>query len=77
MADEISKACENMCRMTAEEREWVHTARKYINSRHLPMLGSILKALDDTAYFIGKSVLLAVISLACGSLLWWVFIRVK
>lgn len=77
MADEMSKACDSTCRLTAEEREWVHTARKYIDSKHLPMMGSILKALDDTAYFIGKAVILALVTIACGSLLWWIILKIK
>ena len=73
----LDKEFDHECRFSRDEREWLHTANKYIDSRHLPMMGSILKALDDTAYFIGKAVLTALITIACGSLIWWIIMKVK
>ena len=29
--------------LTAKEKEWLETANKYISSKHLPVLGKVLK----------------------------------
>ena len=38
-----------------KEKEWVSTASKYIDSRHLPVLGQILKVVDTTSLMIGRA----------------------
>jgi len=36
-----------------EEREWLHTAAKYVPSTLLPLLGRILQMFNETAYSVG------------------------
>lgn len=77
MSDEHTEACTGMCKLTVEEREWVHTARKYIDSKHLPALGKFLKAFEDTSYAIGRAVLMAIIVGGASLLLWWIIVKVR
>jgi hypothetical protein len=72
-----SPSCDNKCRFTEDEREWLHTACKYVDSKHLPTLGKILKAFEDTSYMIGKAVLMAIIVGGGSLLLWWTIIKIK
>jgi hypothetical protein len=55
------------------EKEWVETASKYIESKHLPILGQILKIVDTTSLMIGRAlfvgIVLAGIALLSGKLL--------
>ena len=55
------------------EKEWVETASKYIESKHLPILGQILKIVDTTSLMIGRAlfvgIVLAGIALLSGRLL--------
>jgi hypothetical protein len=59
------------CRLNEEEREWVHTASKYVDTRHLPMMGKILKMFDDTSTLIGRWILLALIFGGMTGVLWY------
>jgi len=56
---------QKMGRFTDEEAEWVHTGAKYIPSKLLPLLGSLLGAFNETAYSIGKAVI-KITFIACG-----------
>jgi hypothetical protein len=73
--DENEK-CKNCC-FTPEEREWLHTSHKYIDSKHLPMMGKCLKIFDDLSYAIGKAVLGTIIIAGTVLLFWWVFVKAK
>ena len=53
--------CNEQCRLDEAEREWVHTARKYIDTKHLPMLGKILRLFDDVSLTISRWILLAIL----------------
>ena len=53
--------CGKQCRLDEQEREWVHTASKYIDTKHLPMLGRTLKLFDDTSAMLGRWIILAII----------------
>lgn len=45
--------CEG-CRYNEKEAEWVHTGAKYVPSDKFPLLGKMLKMLDESAYELGK-----------------------
>lgn len=59
------------CRLDSEEREWVHTAKKYIDSKHLPLAGKMLKMFDETSTLIGRWVLLALMFGGMAGVLWY------
>ena len=44
-----------------KEKEWVSTASKYIDSRHLPVLGQILKVVDTTSLFVGRAIFISIV----------------
>ena len=44
-----------------KEKEWVSTASKYIDSRHLPVLGQILKVVDTTSLMIGRALFIGIV----------------
>jgi len=44
-----------------KEKEWVSTASKYIDSRHLPVLGQILKIVDTTSLMIGRALFIGIV----------------
>lgn len=46
---------------SVKEKEWVETASKYIDSRHLPVLGQILKVVDSTSLFVGRAVFIGIV----------------
>ena len=58
---------------SVKEKEWVETASKYIESKHLPILGQILRIVDTTSLMIGRAlfvgIVLAGIALLGGRLL--------
>jgi len=58
---------------SVREKEWVETASKYIESKHLPILGQILKIVDTTSLMIGRAlfigIVLAGIALLSGRLI--------
>ena len=63
---------EHDCKLGEGEREWVHTANKYVDTKHLPMLGKMLKLFDDTSALVGRWVLLALMFGGMTGVLWWV-----
>lgn len=46
---------------SAKEKEWVETASKYIESKHLPVLGQILKIVDTTSLIIGRALFVGIV----------------
>ena len=46
---------------SVKEKEWVSTASKYIDSKHLPVLGQILKIVDTTSLMIGRALFIAIV----------------
>ena len=58
---------------SVKEKEWVETASKYIESKHLPILGRILKVVDTTSLLIGRAlfvgIVLAGVALLSGRIL--------
>lgn len=46
---------------SVKEKEWVSTASKYIDSKHLPVLGQILKIVDTTSLMIGRALFVAIV----------------
>ena len=44
-----------------KEKEWVSTASKYIDSKHLPVLGQILKIVDTTSLMIGRALFIGIV----------------
>ena len=44
-----------------KEKEWVSTASKYIDSKHLPVLGQILKVVDSTSLFVGRALFISIV----------------
>jgi len=59
------------CTLSVEEREWVHTAKKYVDSKHLPMAGRMLRMFDDTSMLIGRWILLALMFGGMAGILWY------
>ena len=46
---------------SVKEKEWVETASKYIDSKHLPILGQILKIVDTTSLLIGRAIFIGIV----------------
>lgn len=46
---------------SVKEKEWVETASKYIESKHLPVLGQILRIVDTTSLMIGRALFIAIV----------------
>ena len=46
---------------SVKEKEWVETASKYIESKHLPILGQILKIVDTTSLMIGRALFIGIV----------------
>lgn len=46
---------------SVKEKEWVETASKYIESKHLPVLGQILKIVDTTSLIIGRALFVGIV----------------
>lgn len=44
-----------------KEKEWVSTASKYIDSKHLPVLGQILRVVDSTSLFVGRALFISIV----------------
>lgn len=44
-----------------KEKEWIVTASKYIDSKHLPVLGQILKVVDTTSLIIGRALFIGIV----------------
>lgn len=57
------------CRYNEKEAEWVHTGAKYFPSDKFPLLGKLLKMLDDSAYELGKWILKILFVCGIGGLL--------
>ena len=53
---------------SVKEKEWVSTASKYVDSKHLPILGQILKVVDTTSLMIGRAIFIGIILAAIGIL---------
>ena len=62
-----------MSDLSDKERECLHTASKYINSKHLPWLGKCLKVVDDVSIAIGRALFFGVIIAALAALGWRLF----
>jgi hypothetical protein len=65
------------CSFNNEEREWVHTGAKYVGSEKFPLLGRVLKMMDDTTYEVGKFIIKAVLFMGLGGLLFWFVLKFK
>jgi hypothetical protein len=63
---------EEDCKLSSEEREWVHTAATYVDKKNLPLAGKMLQLFDDTSTLIGRYVLLALMFGGMAGVLWWV-----
>ena len=59
------------CNLSEEEREWLHTANKYVSSKHLPLAGKMLKMFDDTSTLIGRWILLSLMFGGMAGVLWY------
>ena len=58
--------------LTEQEKEWVETASKYVNTKHLPLAGKLLKMFEDTSTIIGRGILLALMFGGMAGVLWWI-----
>ncbi len=43
------------------KKEWVENASKYIESKHVPILGQILRIVDTTSLMIGRALFVAIV----------------
>tara|TARA_X000001388_G_scaffold77148_1_gene76726 strand:- start:1684 stop:1884 length:201 start_codon:yes stop_codon:yes gene_type:complete len=53
---------------SVKEKEWVETASKYIDSKHLPILGQVLKIVDTTSLMIGRALFVGIVLAGIGLL---------
>ena len=67
--------CDDHCRLDEKEREWVHTAQKYVDSKHLPMAGKMLRLFDDTSTIIGRWILLALMFGGMAGIMWYIAVK--
>lgn len=56
--------------LTAKEKEWLETANKYISSKHLPVLGKVLKVVDEMSLLIGRAIFIGIILAGLTALGW-------
>jgi len=56
--------------LTVKEKEWIETANKYISSKHLPVLGKILRVVDDMSLLIGRTLFIGLVLAALTALGW-------
>lgn len=47
--------------LSIKEKEWLETATKYVSSKHLPVLGKMLKIVDDVSVTIGRALFIGMI----------------
>tara|TARA_R100001224_G_scaffold108530_1_gene84978 strand:+ start:1621 stop:1824 length:204 start_codon:yes stop_codon:yes gene_type:complete len=47
--------------LSVKEKEWLETATKYVSSKHLPVLGKMLKIVDDVSVTIGRALFIGMI----------------
>ncbi len=59
--------------LSVKEKEWIETASKYISSKHLPVLGKILKVVDDMSLLIGRAIFIGILLAALAALGWRIF----
>jgi hypothetical protein len=62
--------CDN-CRFKNKEAEWVHSGSKYVPSDKFPLLGKMLKLLDDAESEIGKWVIRSLFFIGIGGVLFF------
>jgi hypothetical protein len=56
--------------LSVKEKEWLETANKYIPSRHLPVLGKILRVVDDMSLLVGRAIFIGLVLAALTALGW-------
>mgnify|MGYP003145778761 FL=1 len=47
--------------LSVKEKEWLETATKYVSSKHLPVLGKMLKIVDDVSLTVGRALFFGMI----------------
>ena len=47
--------------LSIKEKEWLETATKYVSSKHLPVLGKLLKIVDDVSLTVGRALFFGMI----------------
>ena len=47
--------------LTVKEKEWLETATKYVNSKHLPLLGKVLQIVDGVSLAVGRALFIGMI----------------
>ena len=47
--------------LTIKEKEWLETATKYVNSKHLPVLGKVLQIVDGVSLAVGRALFIGMI----------------
>jgi|TARA_R100000479_G_scaffold124082_1_gene64176 hypothetical protein len=47
--------------LSVKEKEWLETATKYVSSKHLPILGQVLKVVDSVSLAIGRALFIGMI----------------
>ena len=47
--------------ITLKEKEWLETATKYVNSKHLPLLGKVLQIVDGVSLAVGRALFIGMI----------------
>ena len=56
--------------LTAKEKEWLETANKYISSKHLPVLGKVLKVVDEMSLLVGRAIVIGLLLAALTAVGW-------
>ena len=62
---------------TPKEREFVHTASKYIESKQLPLLGQMLELANDSAKQLGIMVIKLLFFMGLGGLVLGIVAKIK
>ena len=47
--------------LSIKEKEWLETATKYVSSKHLPVLGKMLKIVYDVSLTVGRALFFGMI----------------
>ena len=47
--------------LNVKEKEWLEPATKYVSSKHLPVLGKMLKIVDDVSLTVGRALFFGMI----------------
>lgn len=74
---EVSAMIEENEHFSKKEREFVHTASKYIDSKQLPLLGQMLELANDSAKQLGILVIKGLFLVGLGGVVFFCVSKMK